>query len=243
MQVCAALAASVAASSSQPLHVGPQPPQEYLCPISQQIMVNPVVLHETGHSYEAANIGRWLDMHSTCPVTGQQLHSKQLSSNWALKNIIADWAAVHGIVLPAAPVYTPLLAVSPSPPAMHAASAAAAAPSAMPHTTLSMRHLEVSNSISRESPFAGRQPQQQQLNDESLDNTGKDAALLGGGLAATCRVGSKQGLLRCTRTRWAAALLALLVVLGVAVGAGVGVASKQSKGQLCYLITTCTGGF
>jgi hypothetical protein len=180
-------------------------------------MVNPVVLHETGHSYEAANIGRWLDMHSTCPVTGQQLHSKQLSSNWALKKIIADWAAVHGIVLPAAPVYTPLLAVSPSPPATHAASAAAAAPSAMPHTTLSMRHLEVSNSISRESPF-----------DESLDNP---------------RVGSKKGLLRCTRTRWAAALLALLVVLGVAVGAGVGVASKQSKGQLCYLITTCTGGF
>jgi hypothetical protein len=69
---------------------GPDPPAEYLCPISQQVMINPVLLHETGHSYEAANINRWLDMHNKCPLTGQQLHSKQLSSNRALKNLIAD---------------------------------------------------------------------------------------------------------------------------------------------------------
>jgi hypothetical protein len=72
-------------------------------------MINPVVLFETGHSYEAANITRWLDMHSTCPLTGQKLQRKQLGTNRTLKNVIANWAAAYGIVLPAAPTYTPVL--------------------------------------------------------------------------------------------------------------------------------------
>lgn len=116
LQVCEALAAQYAATSSQS---PPEPPKEYLCPISQQIMINPVLLVETGDSYEAANITRWLDTHSTCPLTGQQRQSKQLSkqlsSNRALKNLIADWAAAHGFVLPAAPTYTPVLSGSISP--------------------------------------------------------------------------------------------------------------------------------
>jgi hypothetical protein len=100
-------------------------------------MINPVLLVETGDSYEAANITRWLDMNSTCPLTGQQLQSKQLSSNRALKNLIADWAAAHGFVLPAAPTYMPAQSGSASP---ATTSVAAAAPSSMPHTVLSVRH-------------------------------------------------------------------------------------------------------
>jgi hypothetical protein len=135
LQVCEALAAQYAATSSQS---PPEPPKEYLCPISQQIMINPVLLVETGDSYEAANITRWLDTHSTCPLTGQQLQSKQLSSNRALKNRIADWAAAHGFVLPAAPTYTPVLSGSISP---ATTAAAAAAPPSMPPTVLSLPHL------------------------------------------------------------------------------------------------------
>jgi hypothetical protein len=99
----------------------------------------------------------------------------------------------------------------------------------MPHTVLNMPHLEVNNSISRESPFAD---QQQELSGDMSHNPGKDPAFAGTSLAPTCRADSKQGMLRCTRTRWAVALLALVVVLGVAVGAGVGVATKQAKCEL-----------
>jgi hypothetical protein len=198
-------------------------------------MINPVVLIETGHSYEAANIIRWLDMHSTCPMTGLQLHSKQLSSNRVLRHLITGWAAAHGIVLPAAPMYTPLLPVGPSPATMRTAqpdatvaqALPAVAPPSMPHTVLSMPHLEGSNSISRDTPVAD---QQQQLNGGSADNPGKDPA--GGSLAVSYRNGSKPGMLRCTRTRWAVALFAVLVVLGVAIGVGVGVGAKQIKGKL-----------
>jgi hypothetical protein len=87
--------------------------------------------------------------------------------------------------------------------------------------------MEVSNSISRDSPFAD-QGQQQQA--DSLKDPGKDAALLGGGLAPSCRAGSKRRMLHCSRTRWAVALVALVVVLGVAIGAGVGVATKKKTG-------------
>jgi hypothetical protein len=239
VQVCAALAASVAATSPQPLQVGPQPPKEYLCPISQQVMINPVVLIETGHSYEAANITRWLDMHSTCPMTGLKLHSKQLSSNRALRQLIAGWAAAHGIALPAAPMYTPVLPVGPSPAIVRtaqprAAAAQAVLPSSMPHTELSVPHLARINSVSRDSPVADRQqPDQQQQPDIDRSNAPGKPALLAATLAASNRSGSasKQGMLRCTRTRWAAALLVLLVVLGVSVGVGVGVATMHNKGR------------
>jgi hypothetical protein len=205
-------------------------------------MINPVVLNETGHSYEAANISRWLDMHSKCPLTGQRLHSKQLSTNRALQNIIADWAAAHGIVLPAAPTYTPVLTViDPSTAtAPAAASTQAAATPSVPHTVLSMPHLEdrplaVGNSITRESQFVQQQQQQQQqpADSDSLGRLGKDPALPGGNLAALLSSGhgSKMGMLHCSRTRWTVALLALVVVLGVVIGVVVGVSTRAVKGR------------
>lgn len=75
-QVCAALAATVAVGSpDQPLtpSQAPTPPSDFLCPISKQLMVQPVALVETGHSFEQAHIQRWLDTNSTCPVSRKQL--------------------------------------------------------------------------------------------------------------------------------------------------------------------------
>ena len=40
--------------------------------------------------------------------------------------------------------------------------------------------------------------------------------------------------MRCTRTRWAVTALVLLVVVGAAIGAGVGVASKKYKCMLHF---------
>ena len=182
------------ATTTQPLQAGPDPPAEYLCPITQQIMVNPVMLIETGHSYEAASISRWLDLHDTDPMSGQLLHSKQLSSNRALKTLITDWAAAHGIVLPSAPMYTPLSGFTgtpsapvytplpgsdsaPTPAAAAAAAATTAQGASMSHAVLNVPQLEDSSSTNRGELAPLADQQQQQAPDGSFSGpAGKDAA-------------------------------------------------------------------
>lgn len=52
----------------------------------QEIMTDPVVLSD-GCSYERAATS-WLAAHSTSPVTGQPLSSKDIISNRALKSLM-----------------------------------------------------------------------------------------------------------------------------------------------------------
>lgn len=52
---------------------GEDAPWEYLCPITRELMVDPVTL-STGQTYDRAQITRWInDGHYTCPVTGKLL--------------------------------------------------------------------------------------------------------------------------------------------------------------------------
>jgi hypothetical protein len=101
--VSAAIAASVHATTPEVLLL--DVPPDYLCPISKQLMVQPVMV-ETGHTYEAAAIHKWLDANDVCPVSGRKLSSKQTAPNYALKHLVADWAAAHSVTLPPAPVYS-----------------------------------------------------------------------------------------------------------------------------------------
>ena len=49
------------------------PPDIFVCPISREIMRDPVVLVETGQVYDRHSIMEWFRMgHSTCPLTGAQ---------------------------------------------------------------------------------------------------------------------------------------------------------------------------
>jgi hypothetical protein len=75
-------------------------------------MVKPVILTETGQSYEAANIQRWLEVNSICPVTKKKLISKQMVPNYALMSIIGQWAEGTGVRLPRAPVHKPIIPAS-----------------------------------------------------------------------------------------------------------------------------------
>lgn len=51
---------------------GPQPPDMFLCPISREVMRDPVVLVETGQMYDRSSISEWFKTgHSTCPLTGR----------------------------------------------------------------------------------------------------------------------------------------------------------------------------
>lgn len=84
------------------------PPEEFLCPISKQLMVDPVELVGTGRRYDAANIMHWLATHDTCPITRKKLSNKEVTPDRALKKAAEAWAASHGVALPPVPRYTPL---------------------------------------------------------------------------------------------------------------------------------------
>jgi len=52
-------------------------PSYFLCPITQDIMRDPVVA-EDGHSYESSAILKWLSSHDTSPLTNQVCQSSSL---------------------------------------------------------------------------------------------------------------------------------------------------------------------
>lgn len=65
-----------------------QAPSSYYCPISMDIMVEPVMI-ATGQTYDKDYIERWLSQgHRTCPVTGQRLRHLELTPNFALRSAI-----------------------------------------------------------------------------------------------------------------------------------------------------------
>ncbi|KAG6408484.1 hypothetical protein SASPL_131497 [Salvia splendens] len=73
------------------LNVAPSIPNEFLCPITLEIMTDPVIV-ATGQTYERRSIQKWLDSnHQTCPKTGQTLEHLLLAPNFALKNLILQW--------------------------------------------------------------------------------------------------------------------------------------------------------
>ena len=66
-------------------------PDDYLCPISHQLMRNPVILKNT--SYEQCYIEEWLSSHNTNPITNDVLanEDKILTPNNALKTGISKY--------------------------------------------------------------------------------------------------------------------------------------------------------
>jgi hypothetical protein len=68
------------------------PLESFLCPITQDVMVDPVIL-VTGQTYERSAIERWLETHDTDPSTNLQLESKNLIPNHSLRNSIQEFTA------------------------------------------------------------------------------------------------------------------------------------------------------
>ena len=66
------------------------PPEEFLCPITYEVMKDPVMSNE-GISFERSAIERWLRSSNRCPVSRLPLRRSDLRNNIALKNLIADW--------------------------------------------------------------------------------------------------------------------------------------------------------
>ncbi|XP_051146326.1 U-box domain-containing protein 10-like isoform X1 [Andrographis paniculata] len=75
-------------------------PDEFRCPISLEIMRDPVIV-ATGQTYERVYIQRWVDGgNTTCPKTQQKLKNLTLTPNFVLRNLISQWCEEHKIEHP-----------------------------------------------------------------------------------------------------------------------------------------------
>ncbi|RWW20459.1 hypothetical protein GW17_00015432 [Ensete ventricosum] len=75
---------------------GVEIPSYFLCPISLELMRDPVTLR-TGITYDRDSIERWIfDMkQSTCPVTKQPLEDRELTPNHTLRRLIQAWCTLN----------------------------------------------------------------------------------------------------------------------------------------------------
>lgn len=72
--------------------------ENVICPISQEIMKDPVILVADGHTYDRPFISEWLRLHNTSPMTGLRVGTKELVPNIALRNVIVDFEETEKIL-------------------------------------------------------------------------------------------------------------------------------------------------
>ena len=70
-------------------------PNEMCCPISFEIMENPVLCSVSGHSYEKEVIEEYIKDKGEDPLTRQPVTMDKLAPNRALRDMIASWRAKH----------------------------------------------------------------------------------------------------------------------------------------------------
>ena len=75
-------------------------PDDFKCPISLELMSDPVTLVGDGMTYERASIERWLAAgNTTSPVTNAELSSLTIAPNQFAKNTIRAWREGEGAEL------------------------------------------------------------------------------------------------------------------------------------------------
>ncbi|KAG2723944.1 hypothetical protein I3760_02G194700 [Carya illinoinensis] len=82
-------------SSSQ--SVVPNFPDEFRCPISLDLMRDPVIV-ASGHTYDRNSIAQWINSgHYNCPKSGQRLMHMALVPNYALKSLMYEWCQENNV--------------------------------------------------------------------------------------------------------------------------------------------------
>jgi|AntAceMinimDraft_1070359.scaffolds.fasta_scaffold05990_6 hypothetical protein len=79
--------------------VTPVEPPEYLkCPITQELFGDPVILSQTGYTYDRPAIERWLRQKTppTDPSTNVELYTTETVPNWALRDAANEWCTANG---------------------------------------------------------------------------------------------------------------------------------------------------
>ncbi|CAB9523052.1 Putative E3 ubiquitin-protein ligase LIN [Seminavis robusta] len=69
-----------------------RPPVEMICPLTNELMMQPVVHRTYGYSCEESAIMGWLESGQTlCPLTGQPLEISDFVPHRALQDHIVNW--------------------------------------------------------------------------------------------------------------------------------------------------------
>ncbi|KAI3746668.1 hypothetical protein L6452_09107 [Arctium lappa] len=81
---------------SSKMDVQVEVPSHFLCPISMQLMRDPVTI-STGITYDRVSIERWLFtcLSSVCPVTKQPLYDTDITPNHTLRRLIQSWCTMN----------------------------------------------------------------------------------------------------------------------------------------------------
>ncbi|KAH7431765.1 hypothetical protein KP509_08G065500 [Ceratopteris richardii] len=81
--------------SLPPLNLNVQIPLHFRCPISLELMKDPVIL-STGQTYDRSSIEKWVASGNvTCPVTMQRLDDFTLIPNHTLRRLIQEWCVAN----------------------------------------------------------------------------------------------------------------------------------------------------
>lgn len=65
-------------------------PSEFLCPITYEVMTDPVILSD-GHTYERTAIEEWLRNHNTSPLSNRRVSLADAKPNYTLRAAIERW--------------------------------------------------------------------------------------------------------------------------------------------------------
>jgi hypothetical protein len=87
-------AAAPPAAAAPPPRRASEPPAHLLCPITRQLMEDPVMATD-GHTYERAAMEGWLRSERArgrSPVTNMPLEHTRLVPNYAVKAALEEWA-------------------------------------------------------------------------------------------------------------------------------------------------------
>ncbi|GLT89215.1 hypothetical protein SLE2022_072090 [Rubroshorea leprosula] len=85
--------------SSSSLSMFQNIPDEFRCPISLDLMRDPVIV-ASGHSYDRNSIAQWMNSgHYTCPKSGQKLIHMAITPNYALKSLVHQWCQENNVPL------------------------------------------------------------------------------------------------------------------------------------------------
>ena len=80
--------------------VNVEEPAHLMCPITITMMRDPVMLVESGHTYERAAIERHLRSSQIDPRSHVTVGSTQLSTNWGIRNAVEEWLEANQGVTP-----------------------------------------------------------------------------------------------------------------------------------------------
>jgi len=71
-----------------------EPPDDLICPITQELMNDPVIAAD-GHTYERVAIERWLKTNTTSPKSGDELEMTAIFPNHLVRRMIREWQETY----------------------------------------------------------------------------------------------------------------------------------------------------